>query len=267
MRFPGIPGRFLTDGNIFIALSGAVLYAGSMVRHQRVPEWEPMLFVFCSIFFLYNLQRLVLIRKEDAALSERQRLFIRFRGGIITAVILSAGMMGFYFLFRATRFEQIVFLCTGIISLAYFIPGVNLRKYGWLKPFLIGITWGFFISGISMESFGREMWVTCAERACFITSLAFLFDLRDVARDRADGIKTWPQMVDTDGTRKLSWFFFLATLFIAGIFKETFFPWMITAAIYFPLSFLASPERRELFFTLGIDGVILVMGLSEWLLA
>jgi len=78
---------------------------------------------------------------------------------------------------------------------------VNIRRVGWLKPFLIGFAWTGLILVypilFSRIQYGHHLiltWFPCmlfTKNFMFMSMLAILFDIKDKVADRGSGLDTW----------------------------------------------------------------------------
>lgn len=264
MKGSGKAEAFLFHGNFFIAICGAVLYAGGLVRTGNPITGPDVLFVFLAILALYSLQRLVLIRNDGEQLHERQRFYLSFRiPSLVITLIALVGML-LLLIFRLSYLDWFFFMITGIISLSYFLPGIGLRKIGLLKPLIVGAVWGGFLAGMTpSQSNDSDIFLLLAERACFITSLALLFDIRDMYQDKKNDTRTWPVVLGVSTTKAFSLILFGLSVLLSTIGTVSVFPGMISGAVFIFFLIRSTPDRSERFYHLGVDGIILLLGALE----
>src|SRR3990167_8644243 len=127
--------RLLIYGNFFIALCASLLTAESYIILQKRPDFSILALVFLSTFSLYNLQRLILIEGGRKG-SERQSFILENKK--LLWILTSASIVtGTYFFFAELNWQQaVIFISTGIVSLAYFLPFTGLRELPLLKAVL-----------------------------------------------------------------------------------------------------------------------------------
>jgi hypothetical protein len=169
-------------------------------------------------------------------------------------------------------------LLTPIMAVFYyglsFLPQYNLRKIGWLKPFVIGFTWAGLItiapvifhhlthqSGQGISSIG---WWLLLKNFMFISVLCIMFDIKDYAADSNHNVKTF---VVRRGLR-FTIFSIILPLTIAGLISflifGTYKHFTQTRLMINVLPFIAMisvcyalQERRNIFFYLIIiDGLM-----------
>lgn len=258
-------------GNFFIAICAAALYSGGLVRQEKIPQVLDVLFVFASVFCIYNVQRLFLIPKDPLPEIARHRYYLHFRATAISFTIIAGAYMLYWIAFRILSIDLSMdqlgmIVLTGIISLFYFLPEIGLRRIGLLKPFLIGITWALFMNlSWGFSDTEREAWYV-AERFCFISSLALLFDWRDREGDAARGTDTYAVRWGLGITRGLSAVFFLAALLIAAlVFKQGYY-YLLTLPLMVLILWMLPSRKSEGFYVVLVDGVILAQGITEFFL-
>lgn len=100
----------------------------------------------------------------------------------------------------------LIFLFPAVAGMYYGINtrqwgGVNLRKIGWLKPFVIGFTWAGFVTVFPVISYSIEHGVEFVpvfknlllfiKNFMFVSVLCILFDIKDYATDANQQLKTF----------------------------------------------------------------------------
>lgn len=152
---------------------------------------------------------------------------------------------------------------------------VNLRRVGWLKPFLIGFAWTglVFVYPIlfSRIQYGHPFiftWLACMlfmKNFMFISLLAILFDIKDKVSDHGDGLDTWVVRL---GLRRT---LFNVTLPLTLLGVLTFLSFAVTqgfsmprmALILIPFALLMwaiislNKPRSLLYYLVVIDGLML----------
>jgi hypothetical protein len=159
-----------------------------------------------------------------------------------------------------------------------FLPGINLnlRKAGWLKPFVIGFVWAGIVTAYPLlfhkletandyplSFFGFWFFV---KNWMFITVLCIMFDIKDYAADYNHRIKTFVVQV---GLRKTI-FYIIIPLSILGLVAYVIFVTMnhfpLTRIVFNSIPFILliivaySLQRRKpiLYYLAVIDGLMLV---------
>ena len=137
-----------------------------------------------------------------------------------------------------------------------------LREIPLLKGLLIAGVWTAVTVGLPALLHAPPPAVAlaklAAQRFCLVAALALVFDLRDLSRDRAAGLRTVPVLLGTAGAKVLALWLLVAALAF-GLWRGTA-PGML-ALVVAPAAavVLAARETRsEYFFALLADGVLLV---------
>lgn len=155
-----------------------------------------------------------------------------------------------------------------------FLPDYNLRKIGWLKPFVIGFTWAglitiapvifYELTHKSQHGISPIGWWFLLKNFMFVSVLCIMFDIKDYASDSNRNIKTF---VVKKGLR-FTIFSIILPLSIAGLISllvfSTFNHFPLSRMLLNILPFIAMigvsyalKERRNIFFYLiVIDGLM-----------
>ncbi len=186
-------------------------------------------------------------------------------------------------------------LLTPLAALFYyglsFLPEYNLRRIGWLKPFVIGFTWAglitiapvvfYELTHKSQQGMSTMGWWLLLKNFMFISVLCIMFDIKDYASDSNRNIKTF---VVKKGLR-YTIFSIILPLSIAGLISllifGTFNHFPLSRILLNILPFIAMiivsyalKERRSIFFYLFIiDGLMffkaacgIIASLRKWFL-
>ncbi len=257
--------RTFIFGNVFISLAAAAFAAEWYLLTDNKADILLMTFIFTSTLIQYNLQRLVLIKEDEGeALSERQAWIIRHRLYLTTMLILVIPVAGVLF-FKMNYYQCFIAILAGGLSIFYFLPSGGLRKIPFLKPFLIAFTWSMVSVLLPWYEFGsfRPGWIF-AEHFFFIFALCILFDIRDSATDRANGVRTIPNSLGIRIAKMIAILSLCISLFALlnhGI------NWMLSLA-YVPCIFVvlfASEKRNEGYYSVLSDGLIILRPLVTWI--
>lgn len=257
--------RFLVFGNLFISLAAATFAAEWYVLTDNKADILLLTFVLTSTLIQYNLQRLVLIKEDEGkARSERQVWIARHRLSLITMLILVIPVAGILF-FKMNYYQCFIAVLACGVSVFYFFPSGGLRKIGFLKPFLIALTWSMVSVLLPWYEYGsfRPGWIF-AEHFFFIFALCILFDIRDSKADRLNGVKTIPNSLGIKTAKTIALISLGLSLFSLlnhGV------SWMLALA-YVPcifVVFFASEKRKEGFYSILADGLIILRPLATWI--
>jgi 4-hydroxybenzoate polyprenyltransferase len=164
------------------------------------------------------------------------------------------------------------------INTSYFKTG-NLRKIGWLKPFIIGFTWAgvvgllpqlfYQLSQNTPYQLNTVAILLFLKNFMFISVLSIMFDIKDYARDYNFELKTF---VVKFGLRKTIFFILIPLLLLGWLTFVVYgflhgFSWMRIFLNTLPFLFciavaLELKKRKSIYFYLIIiDGLMLVKAL------
>lgn len=267
--------NFLADSNLFIAL-GAAGFAGCSYWFFSLPaNGFLLLLVFSGTLFMYNFQRMV----GDLGPNSRLRR--------AKTVLMYAGAVGA--LIAATQIHFIVasvLLVAAVLAIAYavppktFMPALKqkrighgtLRKTPYFKTWTIMLVW--LLTGIGAPMFDQainESWTNEGTTALFIAmqgglvlALTAAFDIRDLPYDDPQQ-RTLPQILGVTGTIRLSQnalrlsMLAAALLYLSGDTSA----FLLTAHVMSSLFALllvrkSAPQRNPLFFSIWIDGLLVL---------
>jgi 4-hydroxybenzoate polyprenyltransferase len=260
-------------GNIYVALGAALLVQSSRVQLGYTDRLIPYsALVFFATLFIYNVQRIFYKPQADKSLHSVRRQWI-FRNQGIVRMLAGCGAAGVLICCSRVDPRVILYLLPLLLlSIAYFIPGIRLRKNAWFKLFTLVSVWTV-VTAVVPVLLGPEQLATPAHvihiclRFCFMLGICLPFDMRDISIDSADNVSTVPQILGVRTTRWLAVFFmFLYILLIIPeyaigmISGAVFLALLISAAINAVMVFQSAPDRSEYFYVAGIDGTMILQG-------
>lgn len=253
---------FIIYSNLFISAAVACFTLQTALffpaRTALLEEFAVLNFI--STFILYNLQRLYYASHEN--LDGKYRWYIRNRRLIFTGMVLL--IMCFFsrlfdFFMRYPDY-LLAYFVLAILSIFYFLPPVQLRKYGFLKPFIIAFV--FVGSSILVPLYSQlslQHFFYATGQFCFIAVLCILFDIKDLGHDKNLGLATFPARFGLKRTK-----YFCAALLIFYTGSSVFFYsadvvicFCIVAGISLSACLLSGKRRSAYFYFFLVDGLIL----------
>ena len=281
---------FFFFGNYFYGICAVALaIEASLQQGQSLNSlsFYAMLFIGTVLFYSYPYVRRVKGYSANPRTQWYQRHYILVRNTqIIYTIALAIGSSVFlyHYGYRAMHlswmnsFLVVVFPLVAALyyGLSIFPTAFNLRKVGWLKPYLIGFTWAGAVTiyPVLLHSIvkGQEHVFDFFDLFLFIKNFLFvsllciMFDVKDYAADHSGDIKTY---VVKYGLRKTIFGILmpmiiggLAALVIYGVNRH-FNPLRIDVnVIPFLLLLLAAWSLRKrrplIYYYTRIDGLMLV---------
>lgn len=273
--------NFYLFSNLHIALCAVALVGVTQEMFGFHLRTELYVFVFCGTFFLYNLQRLPSAFQKV----EIERTYIRHRWNTqhrklllgISVVAMIAAAWAYFRLYHRT---QLIALVPAALSVAYAFPSIygkkkwlRLREIPMIKIFIVGIVWGMscvWVPAAADDSYPQwtspevNLWMIACSIMIFCITIPF--DIRDLLYD-GDRLKTLPAVF---GVKKSIVIGIVGmVLSVGGVafadYISTFVEtrhvviYAIWAAITCVVIALSTPRRHEYYFSLLIDGLMILL--------
>lgn len=254
---------FVVYSNLFISFAVACFTLQTALffpKYTGVIE-ELSILNFITTFLLYNLQRLFYASHEN--LNEKYNWYLRNRRVLFTGMVLlpmsfSDRLLDF-FMQHPDYFFIYFFLAA--LSLLYFLPPLQLRRYGLFKPFIIAFV--FVATSILLPLYrglNWELFIYAVGQFCFIAALCVLFDVKDLQHDRSLNLKTLPIML---GLKKTKYFCSaLIGLYIVTAMLNsqnmTITGYACVSILSFLLIVFLKTERNPYYYFYLVDGLILL---------
>ncbi len=279
-------------GNYFYGICAVALSVEAGLQ-QEFPLNHPLYYilVFLTAVFYYTLAYVgepvsLDLTNVRSVWYVRSKMAIGLRQKFLLALILCCGIaysiyIWWQFLWAPASSWVLIFVFPAIAALYYgintkFLGKVNLRKIGWLKPFVIGFTWAGFVtvypiifSSIEhatdfMPEFRNVL--LFIKNFMFVSVLCILFDIKDYATDANQQLKTF--VVNT-GLRKTIFYIIIplsaiglgSFLVYASLNHFSFFKILLNTIPFILLITVAYSlhRRRPIIYYLAIiDGLLLV---------
>jgi 4-hydroxybenzoate polyprenyltransferase len=264
---------FILFGNIYVAAGAFCLVQSTRIQLGYTDTLVPYsLLVFFATLFIYNFQRIFYRPKKDVSLHSIRRKWI-FRNQFTIKVLAVIGALGVAVVFFFNDPAVILYLSPLLLlSIAYFIPFIRLRKSPWFKLLTLVAVWTM-VTAVVPILLGPEVLLLQEHvlhiciRLCFMLAICIPFDIRDLKIDQVDDVSTLPHLLGENKTKWLAVFFmFLYILLILpefsmGMFSiEVCIALLISALINTVLVFMSSSQRGEYFYVAGIDGTMILQG-------
>jgi len=222
-------------------------------------------FVFLSTYLQYNVQRGYLINQNNLN-SERSQWLTKHK----KILLISVALCLFIVLFLCNNLSStsiIIMVAAEIISTLYYLPPFNLRKHGYIKPFLISAIWVITCSLVPLIEnnilTNNSAWFLISQ-FCFISVLCLLFDLKDSVEDFLNGVNTYANKFGAVVTKiicllilvsgSISFYIFTKNLYLQVAINFVFFATALTV--------LFSKEKTHSFYYyLWVDGLLFLQGI------
>ncbi|WP_238386796.1 UbiA family prenyltransferase [Natrialba swarupiae] len=266
--------RTLVHTNVFISLA-TVSVAITTVSLTDLPfDPFPLFIVFAATMFVYSINRITDLEEDERNVPARASFTKRYGrlwlavgsvlyvGAIAVAVVL--GISGAVYL-----------LLPAAVAVAY---SVGIKRVFLVKNCFVGFAWAVIPLGVGYY-YGQlpsvEILFLAGYVGVMITIAAVVFDVKDIAGDRAEGIATVPNTVGPRRTRLLS---AAATVVVAAAVLALVAASVLSSRYLVVLAMngyvlcyvpFATPDRGPLFYGFVVDGehvfLAAVVLVCEWL--
>lgn len=259
--------------HIYISLAATAFYfSGFKLVGGISPKPAYLLMVFFSTLITYNVHRALAKPSIVKPIAEKELWHQRNYRSILGLLVLSVLALVWIFIFHLDYASILFLLHLALIAILYNLPDPHLPRYlqirriPLLKVVLVGYVWAamsIFLPAIRLgvPILDQETIRFFLAYACFIIGITIPFDLRDLETDQKNRLVTLPNLAGIQTSKAV------AILVILLAFS---FLWKaqgslalgLCAAISIGSIVFASPKRHELYFSLGIDGIIFLFSLS-----
>ena len=260
----------LTLSNLYISIAAGVICSGisHLLHYHQV--FEIGLFVFSSTLSIYSFQRLVKYKLEEKRESELNSWLEKTVKIQVVYIFLFAILSMYIYFFTLNAFENTKWwmVISLILSVLYAVKlkGKSLRDVHYLKMHLISIVWCnslLFPILLNNDYESTNLLFILIHYFLFI-ALCIPFDIRDLYYD-VTSLKTLPQLIGVINSKLICisafLFFAVGSILLKPDLIEHYF-YILSIIIGFIILSFASEKRKSYYYTLLIDGVILVVGLS-----
>ncbi len=276
--------NFILFGNIYIAIAAACLVQSTVTQIGILNfNYYYSILVFFATLFIYNLQRIFYKKGEDKSLNSIRRKWI-FDNQITIKILTLIGFVGVAVTFFFNDYKIIIYLSPLLLlSLAYFIPFIKLRKSAWFKLCTLAIVWTIATAAVPIllilvpiliRDPLQYHYIVCgklslhiATRFCFMLAICIPFDIRDINIDTAENVTTLPHKLGEETTRNIALLFtsIYSILIVIEYFISIISLWSLIALLIsmiatFVLILFSSSKRSEYYYVAGIDGTMILQG-------
>ena len=275
------PIYYFVFGNFLIAFSSVGLtHLSQLGKELTTGDLHLLVFVFFSTLVVYNLNLIEGMKglRASAFRSERHNWIVKREKFIwafsVLSLIVSVAEL------TALKKDTLIFLLVpGLFALGYAVPiklpgmkTIRLRELPFVKIFLVAWVWATFTVGLPLvqqsgmqELLTTDNFLLFFSRAVFIFAITIPFDIRDLAYDSDKHIATIPSRFGIEKSKYIS--LFLLFIFIASSFVRCNFGFcnlyefcaLVTSALVSAvLVVMVNSQRKELFYSLGIEGTMII---------
>ena len=259
--------KVLVYANVFISICALAQVVVTYVVFSIPVNYNNnayLAFVFLSTYLQYNVQRGYLINQNNLN-SERSQWLVKYK----KAMLISVGVCLITVLFLCNNLSATsitIMVGAEIVSTLYYLPPFNLRKHGYIKPFLVSAIWVISCSAVPLIEntilTSNSVWFLISQ-FLFISVLCLLFDLKDSTTDYLNGVNTYANKFGDGITKGLCLLMLILGAISVYIFTQNMYLLITIYTIYFitALTVIISNEKKHSFYYyLWVDGLLLVQG-------
>lgn len=221
-----------------------------------------LLFILLSTYLQYNVQRGYMINQNNVH-EERSQWLIKHKKTLLISVGLS--LLTVLFLCNNLSWTSIgIMIGAEVISTLYYLPPFNLRRHGYIKPFLISSVWVISCSLVPLIEnkllTQQSVWFV-ASQFCFISVLCLLFDIKDCESDYLSDVNTYANKFGVKITKVICLVFM--TLGFTSFFLFNHEVHFLVASIILRLFVIATllftnDKKHSFYFYLWVDGLLIL---------
>lgn len=259
---------FLLFGNIYIALGAFLLSQSTIFELKLKLPISYSILVFFSTLFIYNIQRLFYKTGiYSTPISIRRKWISKHQKIIIGLTII--GLIGTCIsLFYCDTRVITILSPLGLLSVGYFFPAIQLRKFALLKIFILVSVWTVtcYLAPIllSNNAFSIKNLAYIISGFSFMTAICLPFDNRDIEIDKKENIQTFSVLYGTQRVNQVAFIFsllYFTLLFISEVDSIVLTINLIVFSVCSVFILKNNNPRNEYYYIAGIDGILILKGI------
>lgn len=221
-------------------------------------------FVFLSTYLQYNVQRGYLVNQSNIN-TERSKWLVKHKKTLL--ISLGLAFITVLFLCNSLSATSItIMVIAELISTLYYLPPFNIRKHGYLKPFIISSIWVISCVAVPLienSILTRHSAFFLIAQFCFISVLCILFDIKDSASDFINGVNTYANRFGISVTKIICLIISIVGGFSFYAFTQNTYLLIAMMSIFIIsfLTILISKEKyHSFYYYLWVDGLLILQG-------
>ena len=267
---------FFLFSSLFISLCAVVMvYQTYQLLIYEQPSATLLLFIFFSTVCSYNFHWWL----TPTSVHSSQRIYWAQQHKGLHLFLYIIGLVACVIFFFLLRKHWLAIAFGGILTFLYSAPKIPLPYFRFLKQVAIGKTiflttvWTYvtailpvFVSGL-LHHYNHEMKWFAASRFFLIYAICIVFDFRDRADDKLEGIRTMVNYFDETGVNRLfifsiiAFFIFTTILHFSGMSLITVLILMIPGIILFSIYNKAKYSVSDYLYYFVLDGLMMLSAL------
>ncbi len=276
-------------GNIFLGIYAVALCIETNLLNNISLNAFPfyLLIFFCTCIYY----TMIYVRSVGAKNYNDRTLWYRKNLSAIKTTLKYAILLAFLFLsaliwknlhtfFLLSAFQVILIIAFPLIAAWYtFAPGFfrirNIRQIGWIKPFIVGLTWAGWVTIYPVIIWSVQMrlvptftffslFLLWLQNFLFFSVNAIIFDIKDYRTDSYHQLKTYPVILGIRNTFRFIVipvaFLNLAVFFLFQWQKNFTLPQTLIQLIPYALLIFVIVKYRHgrslLYYLVSVDGLV-----------
>jgi 4-hydroxybenzoate polyprenyltransferase len=258
--------KALVYGNIFIAFCAL---AQVFLTYHLFPipvnfdNNSYLLFVLLCTYLQYNVQRGYYVVNQSNVGSTRSQWTLQHKKTMLVSIFVS--LIVVLFLCNKLSYLSVgIMVGAEIISTLYYLQPFNLRRHGYIKPFLISFVWVISCCLVPLIEndllTAHSVWFM-ASQFVFISVLCMLFDIKDNDADYLAGVNTYANRFGVKVTKIIC-----ALLVIIGftcfyMFQHDTHTLILSVVLRLLLLgtiFYTKESHHSFYYYLWIDGLLII---------
>lgn len=229
-----------------------------------------LFFVLLSTYLQYNVQRGYMVN-ENNIYTDRSQWLLKHKKVLLYSVGISLVIV--LFLCNNLSWTSIgIMIAAEVISTLYYLPPVNLRKHGYIKPFLVSLIWVISCSLVPLIEnhliTSQSIWFVFSQ-FCFISILCLLFDIKDAESDYLLGVNTYANKFGIVATKAICFALLVLSILSFYAFKQDI-QFLLTSVVMGTIVvftvLLTNDKRHPFYYYLWVDGILILQALCFYLI-
>lgn len=279
--------NWILYSNLLIALGAVAFTARGFYLLDSAEQFDIEIPIFAglSTLCIYLMIRYAAVDRIKAYPKDARWTFFLKNIDFFRTVMFISGAIVLSLFGQLPDLVKKALLIPGIISVLYGLPikfrkkKIRLRDIGIIKIFLIAFVWAFIGTVLPASFVGnypadphlmQRAGILFLADVCFILAITLPFDIKDMAIDQQNQVRTIPVIIGREMTINLA----MLLLFIAGVmyslFYRVWFPSdidftipMVTAMVISGMTvYLSTKTKNDVVYFGLLDGMLIV----QWLL-
>lgn len=215
-----------------------------------------------STYLQYNVQRGYMIKPENIN-TDRSQWLLKHKKALLFSV--AGSLITVMFLCNNLSWTSIgIMIGAEIVSTLYYLPPFNLRKHGYIKPFLISAVWVISCSLVPLIEnkliAENNIWFVISQ-FCFITILCLLFDIKDGENDYLLGVNTYANKFGKTITKTICFVCVVISFISFYCFKpdvHLLMPSLVLTLLVALTVVITSEKHHSFYYYLWVDGLLIL---------